>query len=129
MSVATINCAVEEGGVRCSATIAVETVFLDASYICPRNPKTGKAHSRTSAVDAVNRINGDRAAREGRPFTPRSYDSIKDNVDKELRFQEHAFDKDLKRSARPVGTSHIHNQGSDIMTSEEIDRLGEFTIE
>lgn len=36
-----------------------------------------------------------------------------------VRFQQHQFDKDLRRSRTPMGTSHLHNQGSDIITADD----------
>lgn len=38
-------------------------------------------------------------------------------------FQEHQFDRDLKLAHKPQGTHHIPNQGSEVMTSEEIEYL------
>lgn len=43
----------------------------------------------------------------------------------EERFQKHQFDPDLRRSGSPIGTSHIHNQGSDILTAPDIDKQEE----
>ncbi len=37
-----------------------------------------------------------------------------------IRFQSHQFDKDLRIAKKPIGTSHIRNQGSDVMTADEI---------
>jgi hypothetical protein len=41
-------------------------------------------------------------------------------VEHSVFFQEHQFDKDLRRAGRPIGTDHIKNQGSDILTADEI---------
>lgn len=35
-------------------------------------------------------------------------------------FQENQFDKDMKRGSKPMGTQHIKNQASEILTSEDI---------
>jgi hypothetical protein len=35
-------------------------------------------------------------------------------------FQDHQFDKDLKHGVKPIGTTHIKHQGSEILTSEQI---------
>ena len=48
------------------------------------------------------------------------------NKDEE-RFQKHQFDPDLRRSSSPIGTSHIHNQGSDVQVPTGTDTDGEET--
>jgi hypothetical protein len=42
----------------------------------------------------------------------RVLDPEKDIQGRDIRFQKHQFDKSLRRSVRPFGTSHIHRQGS-----------------
>ena len=80
----TINCIVEEKGVRCNTTIEVtEPLSPQFKFICKNHP------------DTVQR----RAAGNTKLKRP------------DARFQEYQFDKDLTRSARPIGTSHIHRQG------------------
>jgi len=32
-------------------------------------------------------------------------------TEQRIFFQEHQFDKDISRSGKPIGTSHIHRQG------------------
>jgi hypothetical protein len=41
----------------------------------------------------------------------------------EVFFQEHQFDKDLKRGVHPVGTTHIKRQGSEVEDSPEAHEL------
>lgn len=65
-------------------------VAADVSYIC-------KNHSRAVQVRAAGR----------------QYDVVKDNSDAEVQFQDHQFDKDLRRAAKPVNTDHIKRQGSE----------------
>ncbi len=36
-------------------------------------------------------------------------------------FQDAQFDKGLKMAKKPQGTTHIKNQGSEIMTAEDVD--------
>ena len=38
-------------------------------------------------------------------------------VGKSQHFQPNQFDKDLRRAAKPIGTNHILNQGSDVPVS------------
>lgn len=93
---ATINCAVEG----CNTNITVdEAVSKSVRFICKNRPRSVQV--RTAG---------------------RSYDPVKDNSDQELHFQSHQFDKDLKRGSRPQGTGHIHNQGSDVIDADEIER-------
>jgi hypothetical protein len=60
----------------------------------------------------------------------RSYDAKADEADKDIHFQDTQFDKDLRRSnktAIPIDTDHISNQGNNILSSEDIgivDRVG-----
>ena len=88
----TINCKVEEKGVRCSTTIEVteEIAKNFNGFICKNHPRSVQV-----------RANG------------RQYDPAKDEKDKELHFQSVQHDPDLRRSAKPVGTSHIHHQGNE----------------
>jgi hypothetical protein len=79
-----IQCVVVKDGIRCSTTIEVsEPVSAKAAFICRYHP------------DSVQR------AAAGNTKTPRP----------DVHFQEHQFDKDVARGARPIGTSHIHRQG------------------
>ena len=41
-------------------------------------------------------------------------------VEQTVFFQDTQFDKGLKFSRKPQGTSHIKNQGSEIMNSEDV---------
>jgi hypothetical protein len=85
--VTTINCIVEEKGARCSTTIEVtEQLSSGFKFIC-------KNHPRAVQVRASGRV----------------YDPVKDNVDKDVRFQEKQFDKDLGKLylRKPIGTEHI----------------------
>jgi hypothetical protein len=96
--VTTINCTVEEKGVRCSTTLEVtEPMSPQFRFICKNHPRSVQV-----------RANG------------RQYDPAKDEKDKDLHFQEYQFDKDFKRGAKPVSTSHLHNQGSEVMDSDAI---------
>jgi hypothetical protein len=92
--VTTINCKVEEKGVRCSTTIEVteEIAKNFNGFICKNHPDT-----------VQRRVAGNTKLK--RP---------------DVHFQEVQFDKDLKRSAKPVSTSHIRNQGSEILSDAEI---------
>ncbi len=57
------------------------------------------------------------------PFAPETKYSCRVHTprrENKVQFQKHQFDKDLRRAAKPVGTSHITNQGSDILDSEDI---------
>ena len=84
----TINCKVEEKGVRCSTTIEVteEIAKNFNGFICKNHPRSVQV-----------RANG------------RQYDPAKDEKDKVLHFQEHQFDKDLGKEfiRKPIGTEHI----------------------
>jgi hypothetical protein len=94
----TTKCTVEEKGVRCSTTLEVtEPMSPQFKFICKNHPRSVQV-----------RANG------------RQYDPAKDEKDKDLHFQAHQFDKDLRRSRKPIGTEHIHNQGADTLTSGEI---------
>lgn len=39
------------------------------------------------------------------------------------RFQPFQFDRSLRRAGRPVGTSHIQKQGSDVETAEHLNAI------
>jgi hypothetical protein len=86
--VTTINCKVEEKGVRYSTTIEVteEIAKNFNGFICKNHPRSVQV-----------RANG------------RQYDPAKDEKDKDLHFQAHQFDKDLRRASKPLGTGHIPN--------------------
>lgn len=64
-----------------------EPVAAGARFIC-------RHHPRQDQVKAV-----------------REYDPKKDEADRDVRFQSVQFDKDMKRSSKPMGTSHIQRQG------------------
>ena len=49
----------------------------------------------------------------------RQPDDRKDTLDINVHFQDHQFDKDLKRGRRPVDTDHIARQGSEIDDQQE----------
>jgi hypothetical protein len=79
----TINCIVEEKGVRCSTTLEVtEPMSPQFKFICKNHP------------DTVQR----RAAGNTRLKRP------------DVHFQEYQFDKDLGKQfkRKPMGTEHIH---------------------
>jgi len=96
--VTTINCIVEEKGARCSTTLEVtEPLSPSFKFICRNHPRSVQVRAN------------------GRP-----YDPAKDERDKDIRFQTHQFDKDLRRGRRPGGTEHIQNQGSDVITAEDL---------
>ena len=84
----TINCKVEEKGVRCSTTIEVteEIAKNFNGFICKNHPRSVQV-----------RANG------------RQYDPTRDERDKDLRFQEYQFDEDLGKeyNRKPIGTEHI----------------------
>ena len=86
---AKVQCCVDENGTRCLTTIEVsEPVARSINYICSHHP-------RAVQVRANNR----------------AYDPARDHADEGVKLQAIQFDKDLARSARPQGTSHIHRQG------------------
>ena len=97
---ATIQCKVIENEVRCTNTIVVadEGVTADTGFIC-------RHHPRVVQVRASNR----------------EYDLSRDEADKAVRFQEYQFDPDLRRSAKPQGTSHIPYQGNEKRRNPEND--------
>jgi len=76
----------------CSSMIEVldELVTGATNYLCSH-------HLRTLQVRMNNR----------------EYDPLRDEADKAVRFQEHQFDPDLRRSAKPQGTSHVRGQGNE----------------
>lgn len=37
---------------------------------------------------------------------------------KKVSFQENQFDKDLKRGAKPIGTTHVANQASEVVDAD-----------
>jgi hypothetical protein len=39
-------------------------------------------------------------------------------TEQKVSFQENQFDKDLKRGAKPVGTTHIANQASEVIDAD-----------
>ena len=85
----TVQCAVEEKGVRCGTVVTVaEAVTEGARFIC-------KNHPRTVQVRAAGR----------------KYDPGKDEADSKLRLQNYQFDPDMTRAGKPIGTSHIPNTG------------------
>ena len=43
--------------------------------------------------------------------------------EQEAFFQIDQFDKDLRRGRKPMGTSHVANQGSEVLTSEEVEAI------
>jgi hypothetical protein len=89
---ATIQCKVEENGVRCTNTITLdEDITGLTGFICRHHL------SRIAQVRA----------------NQREYDPTRDEADKAVRFQEHQFDPDLRRSAKPQGTSHVRGQGNE----------------
>lgn len=77
-----------------------EAVSPNARFIC-------KEHPRQDQVEAV-----------GRKYNPAT-----DEADESDHFQSHQFDKDLRISGKPSGTDHIANQGSDVITADEIEKL------
>lgn len=87
--------------IQCSITgcateiIVSEPVGAKARFIC-------KNHTRDEQLKAV-----------GRKFNP-----MKDEQDKEERFQEHQFDKKMGRARKPQGTNHIQNQGDNTLDAE-----------
>jgi hypothetical protein len=75
-----------------------EAVSPNASFIC-------KEHPREVQVEAA-----------GRKYNPET-----DEADRDVHFQDHQFDKDLRRSTKvPDEVAHIEYQGSDILTPDEI---------
>lgn len=86
-----VKCAIDG----CSTQFeTADAVAVNVRFIC-------KNHPRAEQVRAAGR----------------AYDPEADNVDAKIKFQPHQFDKDLRRAGKPVGTSHIANQGSDIPLS------------
>jgi hypothetical protein len=59
----------------------------------------------------------------------RKPDERKDTVDINVHFQDHQFDKDLRRGRRPVDTDHIQRQGSEIDDQQERLDLNEEYLE
>ena len=74
-----------------------EAVSPNASFIC-------KDHPREVQVQAA-----------GRKYSPET-----DEADKEIHFQNHQFDKDLRRSGRAEGTDHVLHQGSNVLTADDL---------
>jgi hypothetical protein len=92
-----VQCAVKEKGVRCSTVLTVEeTVAENARFIC-------KNHPRTVQVRAAGR----------------KYDPTRDETDSRLRLQNYQFDPDMNRAGKPIGTSHIKNQGSEVFRAKD----------
>ena len=77
-----------------------EAISPKASFIC-------KDHPREVQIQAA-----------GRKYNPKT-----DEADKDVHFQDHQFDKDLRRSSKPEGTDHIANQGCDIATAHSLRKL------
>ena len=77
-----------------------EAVSPNASFIC-------KGHPREVQVRAA-----------GRKYNPET-----DEADKDVHFQDHQFDKDLRIGRKADGTNHIANQGSDVTTADEIQKM------
>lgn len=97
----TINCKVEEKGVRCSTTIEVteEIAKNFNGFICKNHPRSVQV-----------RANG------------RQYDPAKDEKDKDIHFQETQFDKDLghQHNRKPIGTEHILRPAERIAADNQI---------
>ena len=84
-----------------------EPVSAGFFYICSGRQSYGDdrlAHTREQQVVAA-----------GRKYNPET-----DEADKDVHFQDSQFDKDLRKSSKPTGTSHIANQGSDVLTSKDV---------
>ena len=45
---------------------------------------------------------------------------LHNKTEQKVFFQEYQLDKQLRRASRPIGTEHIHNQGSDVLTADDI---------
>ena len=97
-----IKCQVEG----CNIAIDNSALSLNARYICPH-------HTRREQWKALER----------------QPDERKDNSDKDIHFQDHQFDKDLKRGRRPIDTNHIQRQGSEIDDQQEKLDLSEEHLE
>lgn len=50
----------------------------------------------------------------------RPYDPVKDEADRDVHFQDFQFDEELASSGIPVGTEHIHRQGSNNLNPEKV---------
>jgi hypothetical protein len=77
-----------------------EAVSPNARFIC-------REHPRQAQVEAV-----------GRKYNP-----VTDEADNDIHFQGHQFDKDLRIARMPIGTSHIPNHGSNVITSDELQKM------
>ena len=96
----TINCIVEEKGVRCSTTLEVsEPLSPQYRFICKNHPRSVQV-----------RANG------------RQYNPAKDEKDKDLHFQEVQFDKDLgqQHNRKPIGTEHIIRPAERIAVDNQV---------
>src|SRR5271155_3743683 len=82
----TLRCkVVDKDGERCVSIIEVTDPILEgAGFTCKNHPRSVQV-----------RANG------------RSYDPVKDELDKDVRLQNYQFDPDMVRSAKPLGTGHI----------------------
>lgn len=95
----------------CNSTVKVDgSVSPNFKYICSGRMAYGDQvllHTREQQCRATGRI-----------YNPKA-----DEADKEVHFQDTQFDKDLRRSFKAEGTDHIANQGSDVTTAKEIEKL------
>lgn len=77
-----------------------EAVSPKASFIC-------REHPRETQVLAA-----------GRKYNPET-----DEADKDVHFQDHQFDKDFRNARKAEGTGHLVNQGSDVLTVDDLKNI------
>ena len=103
---------VDKDGVRCTTAIEVSEPLSEMkssdsslevnSYICSRDPITGKPHKKAEQIRAMNEINRQRAEAKSQFFVPRIYDPVKDEADKRVHFQDVAWDPELGGRVNPL---------------------------
>jgi hypothetical protein len=102
------KCAIEG----CTSTIKVDgPVTPSFRFICSGRTAYGDQtllHTREQQCRAAGRV----------------YDPKADEADKEVHFQDHQFDKNLRMQVKtPEGTDHIPNQGQNILNADAIQKI------
>ena len=100
-----IQCKVIEKETRCTSVLEVpDALSVDARYIC-------RHHTRAAQVRAMNKINSERhiPKNEKDVFISRSYDPVRDEADKDIRFQDVAFDPELGGNVDPISEDGVNH--------------------
>jgi hypothetical protein len=84
LKIRTINCAIQG----CNSKYEITAPFSKVRYVCSH-------HGRKDQLAAAGRV----------------FDADNDEKDIVVRFQNHQFDRSLRRSTTPLGTSHVQRQG------------------